>query len=92
MNYLSFARGLHLFSTKLFVRWMSGTCVETPPQKIPGEDKPFIFNFFNDIAANTDVINLVPVDPAKHEDHARRPHANTSVNGRSSEEFGKCIR
>jgi DNA polymerase II small subunit/DNA polymerase delta subunit B len=38
---------------------MNGTCIETPPQKIPGEDEPFIFSFFSDISANQDVVGLV---------------------------------
>ncbi|ELU10552.1 hypothetical protein CAPTEDRAFT_221643 [Capitella teleta] len=44
---------------KLFYRWMNGTCIETPPQKIPGEDEPCIFSFFSDISANQEVISLV---------------------------------
>ena len=38
---------------------MNGTCIDTPPQKIPGEDEPYIFSFFTDISANQDVIGLV---------------------------------
>ncbi|XP_064619187.1 dynein axonemal heavy chain 10-like isoform X2 [Lineus longissimus] len=45
--------------TKSFLRWMNGTCIETPPQKIEGEDEPFMFTFFTDISANPDVIDLV---------------------------------
>lgn len=40
---------------------MHGTCLETPPQKIPMEDEPVIFSFFSDISANTEVIGLVQV-------------------------------
>ena len=47
------------YSSKLFYRWMNGTCIETPPQKIPGEDEPFIFSFFTDISGNQEVIGLV---------------------------------
>ncbi|XP_077418136.1 dynein axonemal heavy chain 10-like isoform X1 [Vanacampus margaritifer] len=35
-------------STKEFVRWMSGTCIECPPQQIDGDD--FVtFNFFEEV-------------------------------------------
>ncbi len=43
----------------MFLRWMNGTCIETPPQKIPGEDEPYLFSFFTDISANSEVIELV---------------------------------
>ena len=38
---------------------MNGTCIETPPQKIPGEDEPYIFSFFQDISVNPDIIEMV---------------------------------
>ena len=38
---------------------MNGTCIETPPQKIPGEDEPYVFSFFTDISTNPEVIELV---------------------------------
>ena len=38
---------------------MNGTCIETPPQKIAGEDEPYIFSFFTDISASPEVIELV---------------------------------
>ncbi|XP_019718448.1 dynein heavy chain 10, axonemal-like [Hippocampus comes] len=35
-------------STKEFVRWMNGTCIECPPQHVDGDD--FVtFNFFEDV-------------------------------------------
>ena len=43
----------------MFVRWMNGTCIETPPQKIQGEDEPHVFNFFTDISANPDLTTIV---------------------------------
>jgi dynein heavy chain len=44
-------------STKLFVRWMDGTCVETPEQKGPNEDEePVTFTFYWDVASNPAVI------------------------------------
>jgi hypothetical protein len=54
---------LHVFyffcRTKSFVRWMNGTCIETPPQKIEGEDEPYVFTFFTDISTNPEVIDVV---------------------------------
>lgn len=44
-----------MFSTRVFVRWMNGTCIETPPQKVKGEDEPYVFSFYPDLAVNTDV-------------------------------------
>ena len=45
-------------STKLFVRWMHGTCIETPPQKAEGEDEPVIFSFFTDFSITPSVLDL----------------------------------
>jgi len=45
--------------TKLFARWLHGTCVEAPPQKIQSEDEPFVFSYFMDISANPDILSLV---------------------------------
>ncbi|XP_050408300.1 dynein axonemal heavy chain 10 [Patella vulgata] len=44
--------------TKLFVRWMNGTCIECLPQKIEGEDEPHVFSFFTDISANPEIIEV----------------------------------
>ncbi|XP_021370512.1 dynein heavy chain 10, axonemal-like isoform X1 [Mizuhopecten yessoensis] len=45
--------------TKMFLRWMNGTCIETPPQKVEGEDEPYVFSFFTDISVSPDVIDYV---------------------------------
>lgn len=45
--------------TKLFVRWLSGSCIEALPQKVEGEDEPYVFSFFTDLSANPDIIELV---------------------------------
>ncbi|XP_052801261.1 dynein axonemal heavy chain 10-like isoform X3 [Mya arenaria] len=45
--------------TKLFVRWMNGTCIECVPQKVEGEDELYQFTFFQDISVNSDTIELV---------------------------------
>ncbi|XP_035829687.1 dynein heavy chain 10, axonemal isoform X2 [Aplysia californica] len=45
--------------SKSFVRWMNGSCLESPPQKVEGEDELFVFSFFSDIAINSDIIELM---------------------------------
>ena len=50
---------LFLYRTKVFPRWMHGTCIECPPQKVDGEDEPYVFSFFTDISVDPDVIELV---------------------------------
>lgn len=42
-------------STKSFVRWMDGTCIETPEQRGKDEDEPVLFTFYWDVAANPQV-------------------------------------
>ena len=43
-------------STKVFVRWMDGTCIETAEQKGKNdEDEPVLFTFYWDVAANPQV-------------------------------------
>uniref|UniRef100_A0AAY4CET6 Dynein heavy chain tail domain-containing protein n=1 Tax=Denticeps clupeoides TaxID=299321 RepID=A0AAY4CET6_9TELE len=36
-------------STKRFVRWMHGTCIECPPQQMDGEDEPMVFTYYSDV-------------------------------------------
>ncbi|GFH18110.1 flagellar inner arm dynein 1 heavy chain alpha, partial [Haematococcus lacustris] len=44
-------------STKPFVRWMDGTCIETPEQKgANDDDEPVVFTFYWDVAGNPQVI------------------------------------
>ena len=31
--------------SRAFVRWMDGTCIETPPQNNPDSDEPYIFRY-----------------------------------------------
>jgi len=46
--------------TRPFVRWMDGTCIETPEQRPNGEDEePVIFTFYWDVAANPSVIKTM---------------------------------
>jgi len=43
-------------SARPFVRWMDGTCLETPEQQRGGEDEePYTFSFYNDISGNPQV-------------------------------------
>ena len=44
--------------TKNFVRWMAGTCIETPPQDIENQDEPFIFSFYDDVTDNPVISEL----------------------------------
>ena len=44
-----------------FERWMNGTCILTPPQKIEGEEEPYIYSFMQDIVRNTEVLDLFQV-------------------------------
>ncbi|XP_053336632.1 dynein axonemal heavy chain 10 [Clarias gariepinus] len=37
-------------STKHFVRWMHGTCIECPPQIVDGKEEPIVFSFFSDVS------------------------------------------
>lgn len=47
-------------STKLFIRWMDGTCIETPDQKVASEDEEvFSFNFYNDVQRNPLIIKAI---------------------------------
>jgi hypothetical protein len=43
-------------SSKPFVRWMDGSCIETPEQAVPGDDdEPYVFSFLQDMEANPEV-------------------------------------
>eukprot|EP01135_Chromosphaera_perkinsii_P002697 Nk52_evm65s226 gene=Nk52_evmTU65s226 len=44
---------------KRFYRWQNGTCIETVPQAVPGEDEPIVYSFYSDIVANPIVIHLI---------------------------------
>ena len=48
-----------LYRTKVFPRWMHGTCIECPPQKVEGDDEPYVFSFFTDISVDPVIIELV---------------------------------
>ncbi|XP_058491324.1 dynein axonemal heavy chain 10 [Solea solea] len=42
-------------STKQFVRWMRGTCIECPPQRVAGEDELVTFSFYSDVCQHPQV-------------------------------------
>ncbi|GCC39259.1 hypothetical protein chiPu_0022938, partial [Chiloscyllium punctatum] len=44
-------------TTKLFVRWMHGSCIECSPQYIEGDDEPIIFSFYSDISQYPQIID-----------------------------------
>ena len=46
-------------SCRSFVRWMHGTCMETPAQVVSDDEDPVIFSFYTDIIVNPDVVSLV---------------------------------
>lgn len=41
------------------LRWMDGTCIETPPQAVNEDEEPVIFSFYTDISASPQVIKTV---------------------------------
>ena len=46
-----------LESCKAFVRWMDGTCLETPQQRGATEDdEPFVFSFYWDVSQSAQVM------------------------------------
>lgn len=48
-------------STKMFHRWMNGTCIITPPQKANDEEEMVTFTFHSDVVANPNIIHLVNI-------------------------------
>ena len=44
--------------TKLFVRWLHGSCQPAPPQKVGSEEKA-IFTYFREISSNSEVSMLM---------------------------------
>ena len=41
-----------------FVRWMDGTCIETPPQLVSEDEDPVVFSFFTDLERSPEVARL----------------------------------
>ncbi|KAI9102678.1 dynein heavy chain and region D6 of dynein motor-domain-containing protein [Phlyctochytrium arcticum] len=46
-------------STKQFHRWMNGTCITTPPQKISEDEDPIIFSYHSDVVANQTIVTMI---------------------------------
>jgi dynein heavy chain len=44
--------------TKKFPRWMRGSCIEAPPQTVPGQDEPVRFTFFSDVSVHPEVSEM----------------------------------
>ncbi|XP_059138610.1 dynein axonemal heavy chain 10-like [Physella acuta] len=48
-----------VIKTKRFVRWMNGTCVDAPPQKVKFLDEPYVFSYFQDLVLDPEVAELL---------------------------------
>ncbi|KAG2470484.1 DYH10 protein, partial [Polypterus senegalus] len=48
--YAYWERRVYNALTTMVLKWIHGTCVECPPQDVPGQDEKFVFSFFHDIA------------------------------------------
>nr|KAJ3423035.1 Dynein heavy chain 10, axonemal [Polyrhizophydium stewartii] len=46
-------------SSKQFHRWLSGSCIIAPPQKVSDDEEPYVFSFHSDLVVNQSVIALV---------------------------------
>lgn len=47
-------------SSKPFVRWMSGTCIETPEVRgASDDDEPFVHTFFTDVSQNPQIVKTM---------------------------------
>jgi len=46
-------------TSRSFVRWMAGTCVPCPPQKVPGQDDMIIVSFYDDVSAHPQCVRLM---------------------------------
>jgi dynein heavy chain len=55
---IKFVRSI-IDSSKHFARWMNGTCILTPPQKVNDEEEPVVFSYQSDLVANQTLILIV---------------------------------
>ncbi|KAI9009714.1 dynein heavy chain and region D6 of dynein motor-domain-containing protein [Gaertneriomyces semiglobifer] len=46
-------------ATKQFHRWMNGTCIITPPQKVVEDEEPIVFSYHSDVVANQAIIATI---------------------------------
>ena len=47
-----------IFSVKKFPRWLRGSCIEAPPQTVPGQDEPVKFTFYSDVSMHPEINEL----------------------------------
>ncbi|OAE19678.1 hypothetical protein AXG93_1847s1410 [Marchantia polymorpha subsp. ruderalis] len=48
-----------LDSVRPFVRWMDGTCLETPPQSAGEDEQPYIYSFYSEVSVNPKIIKAM---------------------------------
>ncbi len=48
---------MQLCSSRRFVRWLDGTCIEAEPVRVPEKDEPVVFTFFSDISYHSDILD-----------------------------------
>ncbi|GMI47335.1 hypothetical protein TrCOL_g3071 [Triparma columacea] len=46
-------------SAKMFIRWMNGTCIETPAKHMGDDDEPFLYTFYQDVSMNPYVVDIM---------------------------------
>ena len=46
-------------SSRPFVRWMRGTCIEAPKQQVADEEDPFVFSFYLDVSKHPTVMKTM---------------------------------
>ena len=46
-------------SSRFFVRWMHGTCIETEPKVVSEDEEPIVFTFYNDISSSPHIIKTM---------------------------------
>nr|WAW84832.1 axonemal dynein heavy chain 10 [Halisarca dujardinii] len=44
--------------TKVFTRWMNGTCLEAHPKQVPDQDEPVFFTFCSDVQLHPTILEL----------------------------------
>eukprot|EP00595_Chromulina_sp_UTEXLB2642_P003388 CAMPEP_0196766870 /NCGR_PEP_ID=MMETSP1095-20130614/32088_1 /TAXON_ID=96789 ORGANISM="Chromulina nebulosa, Strain UTEXLB2642" /NCGR_SAMPLE_ID=MMETSP1095 /ASSEMBLY_ACC=CAM_ASM_000446 /LENGTH=154 /DNA_ID=CAMNT_0042131609 /DNA_START=184 /DNA_END=649 /DNA_ORIENTATION=+ len=45
-------------SAKVFIRWMNGTCILTPPQ-FKEDEEVFEFSYYDDVEKNPEIVKLI---------------------------------
>ncbi len=67
-------------SAKSFRRWQDGSCIDCPPQPIPGkeEEEDYIFTFFDDVRSNSAIVKLLL--QTNHDIHKTQQMCRTYLN------------